>query len=164
VHWKFRHDEIKTPIAKLADAMGRLLPPKFELSFIATAKRKTRRVDGQGRISWNRYRLYVCVELAKGSVEIREYLDSLVVTYLRGTVVSYHCLREQRRITEVENAPVFHDHSGIEPSPQLELFDLSEYQLRYVSRRPRSRRKRYKADATQLLISEVLTPKRKPSR
>lgn len=161
VHWKFHHDEIKTPITKLADERGRPLPPKLELSYLATAKRKNRRVDGQGRISWNRYQLYVRIELAKGWVEIREYVDSLVVTYQSGTVVSYHCLRERNQITEVENAPVFHDHSGIEHSPQLELFDLSEYELRYVSKRPRAKRKRCKVDATQWLIWGIFPPKRK---
>jgi hypothetical protein len=161
VHWEFRKDEIKTPLAKLAGRTGRSLPHKFELSYLATAKRKTRQVDGQGRISFNRYQLYVRVELATSTVEIREYINSLVVTYRSGTVVSYHCIREQSRIAEVENAPVFHDHRGIEHSKQLELFDLSDYELRYVSKRPRSRRKLNIVDATQLFIEGIFPSKRK---
>ena len=132
------------------------MPEKFELSYLATGKRFTRKVSGQGRISWKRYGLYVRIELAKSEVEIREYIDSLVVTYQSGTVVSYQCLRERNQIKSVENNPVFHQHSQINDSPQLELFDLKGYELRYVSKRLKIARRRYEVDATQLLIGERL--------
>ena len=67
-HWEFRHDEVKTPLGKLGATKSRPLPEDFELSFLATGKRFTCVVDGQGRISWKRYRLYVRVELKKERV------------------------------------------------------------------------------------------------
>jgi len=136
VHWEFRHDEVRTPLGKLGAARGRSMPEDFELRFLATGKRFTRTVDGQGRISWKRYRLYVRVELRKEKIEIREFFDSLVIVYHSGTVVSYECSHERSEVSSIFNTPVFHDHPGIESSKQLELFDLSQLKLRYVSRRP----------------------------
>ena len=151
VHWAFRKDKVKTPLGKLGKACGRSLPQDFELGVVATGKRFTRTVDGQGRISIKRYRLFVSVDLSKQKVEIREFFDSLVVIYRSGTVVSYPCSLEKSKITEVANAPIFHDHPGIEVSRQLELFDISEFLLRYVSRRPENqKRKRIEIDAIQL--------------
>ena len=49
------------------------------------------------------------------------------------------------------NTPVFHDHPGIESSKQLELFDLSQFQLRYVSRRLPNQ-KNVSGNADQLVI------------
>ncbi len=49
------------------------------------------------------------------------------------------------------NTPAFHDHPEIKPSAQLELFDISQFQLRYVSRRPPNR-KHPGVNATQLLM------------
>jgi len=57
-------------------------------------------------------------------------------------------------MASVKNTPVFHEHPGIEPSPQLELFDVSQYQLHYVTKRP-PYRKRMRRDARQLLIEGV---------
>jgi len=94
VHWEFRKDEVKTPFGKLGSIRGRLMPEEFELKFLATGKRFKRTVDGQGMISWKRYRLYVKVELEKEKIEIREFFDSLVVVYHSGTVVSYECIHE----------------------------------------------------------------------
>lgn len=136
VHWEFRRDEVKTPLGKLGAARGHPMPEDFELRFLATGKRFTRTVDGQGRISWRRYRLYVRAELKKEKIEIREFFDSLVIVYHSGTVVSYECTHERSEVSSVYNTPVFHDHPGIESSKQLELFDLSQLKLRYVSRRP----------------------------
>jgi len=81
VHWEFRKDEVKTPFGKLGDIRGRPMPDDFELKLLATGKRFKRTVDGQGMISWKRYRLYVNVELKKDKIEIREFFDSLVVVY-----------------------------------------------------------------------------------
>ena len=72
---------MKTPLGKLGSTMGPPLPEDFELSLLATGKRFTRTVDGQGRMSWKRYRLYVRLELRKRNVEIQELFDSLVITY-----------------------------------------------------------------------------------
>ncbi len=154
VHWKFRNDEVKTPIGKLGSARGRSMPEDFELRFLATGKRFTRTVDGQGRISWKRYRLYVRAELKKEKIEIREFFDSLVIIYQSGTVVSYACTHERSQIASVPNTPVFHDHPGIEPTRQLELFDLSQFQLRYVSRRPPNQ-KHPRGKGTQLWIGNL---------
>jgi len=49
VHWEFRHDEVRTPLGKLGAARGCSMPEDFELRFLATGKRFTRTVDGQGR-------------------------------------------------------------------------------------------------------------------
>jgi transposase InsO family protein len=154
VHWAFRHDEVKTPLGKLGSARGRPLPENFELSLLATGKRHTRTVDGQGRISWKRYRLYIRLELRKEKVGIQEFFDSLVITYQDGAVASYSCVHERRQVTSVPNTPVFHDHPGIESSKQLELFDLSQFQLRHVSRRPPNR-KHPRSNATQLLMENI---------
>ena len=108
---------------------GRPLPEDFELSLLATGKRFTRTVDGQGRISWKRYRLYVRVELKKERVEIQEFFDSLVIIYQSESVVTYACSHEHSEINSVFDTPVFHDHPGIEPTKQLELFNLSKFQL-----------------------------------
>ena len=155
VHWAFRHDEVKTPLGKLGSARGRSLPDDFELSLLATGKRFTRIVDGQGRISWKRYRLYVRVELKQERVEIQEFLDSLVVTYRSGTVVSYACIHERSQVASVSDIPVFHDHPGMEPTKQLELFDMSQFKLRYVSRRPPNR-KHPPGNATQLVMEDIV--------
>ena len=64
VHWAFRNDEVKTPLGKLQSTKGHPLPDDFELSMLATGKRYTRTVDGQGRVSWKRYP--VGVEEGKG--------------------------------------------------------------------------------------------------
>ena len=154
VHWEFRNDEVKTPLEKLGSAMGRSMPEDFELRFLATGKRFTRVVDRQGRISWKRYRLYVQVELRKEKIEIREFFDSLVIIYHSGTVVSYECGHEGSAVSSVSNTPVFHKHPGIEPTAQLELFDMSQFQLRYVSRRPPNQ-KHPTGNATQLIMKEL---------
>jgi transposase InsO family protein len=151
VHWEFRKDEVKTPFGKLGSIRGRPMPEEFELKFLATGKRFKRTVDGQGMISWKRYRLYVKVELKKEKIEIREFFDSLVVVYHSGTVVSYECIHERSEVSSIFNTPVFHDHPGIESSKQLELFDLSQFQLGYVSRRPPNH-KNPVGSATQLVI------------
>jgi transposase InsO family protein len=154
VHWKFRNDEVKTPLGNLRSAIGRPLPEDFELKFLATGKRFNRVVDGQGRISWKRYRLYVRTELKKEKVEIREFFDSLVVVYKSGTLASYECAHERSQVISVSNIPVFHDHPGTESSAQLELFDLSHFPLRYVSRRPPNR-KHPRSNAVQMLIKGI---------
>ncbi len=151
VHWEFRYDEVKTPLGRLQSAKGRPLPEDFELSLLATGKRFTRTVDGQGRISWKRYRLYIRVELKKEEIEIQEFFDSLVITYQSGAVATYACTHERSKIASISDAPIFHDHPEIETSQQLELFDLSQFQLRYVSRRPPNR-KHLRGNAVQLLI------------
>ena len=151
VHWAFKNDEVKTPLGKLGSAMGRSLPEDFELSLLATGKRFTRTVDGQGRISWKRYRLHVRSELRKEKVEIQEFFDSLVITYQDGAVASYSCTHERSQVTSIPNTPVFHNHPGIEPTKQLELFDLSKFQLCYVNRRLPNR-KHPRENATQLLM------------
>ncbi len=154
VHWEFRDDEVRTPLGKLGIIKGRPLPEDFQLSLLATGKRFTRTVDGQGRISWKRYRLYVRVELRKEKVEIQEFIDSLVVTYKGGTVVSYACIHERSQVASVSKTPVFHDHPGVELTKQLELFDISQFQLRYVSRRPPNQ-KHPAGNATQLVIEGI---------
>jgi len=136
VHWEFRKDDVKTPLGKLGSIRGHPMLEEFELKLLATGKRFKRTIDGQGMISWKRYRLYVKVELKKEKIEIREFFDSLVIVYHSGTVVSYECSHERSVVSSILNTPVFHVHSGIESSKQLELFDLSQFQLRYVSRRP----------------------------
>jgi len=151
VHWEFRHDEVKTPLGRLGSTKGRSMPEDFELRFLATGKRFTRTVDGQGRISWKRYHLYIRAELKKEKIEIQEFFDSLVIVYKSGTVASYECTHERSEVTSVSNTPVFHDHPGIEPTAQLELFDLSQFQLRYVSRRLPNR-KHPPGNAIQLVI------------
>ena len=153
VHWAFRKDDVKTPLGKLGQARGLKLPEHFELSILATGKRVERTVSGHGWVSFKRYRLFVSTDLKRERVEIREFFDSLVVTYRSGTVVSYAISTEQREIIEVDNRPVFHAHPGIQHSPQLKLFDLTAYQFRYVLHRPPNRRhSRPKKDATQLMI------------
>jgi len=82
VHWEFRKDGIKTPLGRLGGAKGRSMPEEFELKLLATGKRFTRTVNGQGIISWKRYRLYVKAELKKEKIEIREFFDSLVTVPL----------------------------------------------------------------------------------
>ncbi len=159
VHWAFRHDEVNTPLGKLGATKGRPLPEDFELSLLATGKRFTRVVDGQGRISWKRYHLYVRVELKQERVEIQEFFDSLVITYQNGAVATYACSHERSQVISVSNNPVFHDHPEIETSPQLELFDLSQFRLRYVSRRPPNR-KHPRGNAIQLLFQDTQFPPR----
>ena len=151
VHWEFRRDEAKTPLGKMGDTKGRPMQDDFELKYLATGRRFTRTVDGQGMISWKRYRLYVKVELKKEKIEIREFLDSLVVIYRSGTVVSYECIHERSEVSSILNTPVFHDNRDIESSEQLELFDLSGFQLCYVGRRPPNQ-KHVSGNAEQLII------------
>ena len=91
------------------------------------------------------------VELKKERVEIQEFFDSLVVTYQNGAVVTYACSHERSQIASISNKPVFHDHPEIKPSAQLELFDFSQFQLLYVSRRPPNR-KHPRSNAIQLLM------------
>jgi len=111
VHWEFRNDEVKTPLGRLGSEKGRSMPDDFQLRFLATGKRFIRTVDGQGRISWKRYRLYVRAELKKEKIEIREFFHSLVVIYQSGTVVSYACTHGRNEVTSVPNTPVFHDRA-----------------------------------------------------
>ncbi len=66
-------------------------------------------------------------------------------------MVSYACTHESSEVTAVPNTPVFHGHPGIEPTTQLELFDLSQFQLRHVSRRPPNQKYRL-GNATQLMM------------
>jgi hypothetical protein len=100
--------------------------------------------------------LYVRAELKQQQVEIREFFDSVVVIYQSGSVVSYQCVHEQQEMVSVENTPVFHEHPGIEVSPQLELFDASPFKLRYVTRRPPYRKRtKNPVDAIQLLIDAL---------
>jgi len=54
-------------------------------------------------------------------------------------------------VSSILNTPVFHDNRDIESSAQLELFDLSGFQLRYVSRRPPNQ-KHVSGNAQQLII------------
>ncbi|MCH8295668.1 hypothetical protein IH992_31695 [Candidatus Poribacteria bacterium] len=65
-----------------------------------------------------------------------------MVTYRSGTVVSYPCFHEQSKMASIANAPIFHNHPGIEVSRQLQLFDISEFKLRYVSRRPENQKRK----------------------
>jgi len=158
--WEFRDDEVKTPFGNLAETKGRNMPEEFSLEVGATRKHFSRTVDGQGRISWKRYRLYVRTELAKEKVEIREFLTSLVVTYKSGSVVTYQLNYEETGafIASVDSTPVFHNNSGIEKSPQLELFDISDFSagIRYVTERPPYRKRRiFPLDATQLVIEGI---------
>jgi hypothetical protein len=127
VHWAFRDDEVKIPNRLLAGVKGREMPLPFSLEMVATRKHVSRIVDGQGRISFKRYRLYVCAELIKEKVEIREFFTSLVVSYKSGTVVTYQCSYEETdaKITSVDSTPVFHDNPGIEKSLQRETKRLS---------------------------------------
>jgi hypothetical protein len=160
VHWAFRDDEVKTPNGLLAEVKGRDMPIPFSLEVVATRKHVSRRVDGQGRISFKRYRLYVGAELAKEKVEIREFFTSVVVTYKSGSVVTYQCSYEEKgaEIASIERTPVFHDHPGIEKSPQLELFDVDDVTDRrcYVTRRPPYRkRRRFPINTTQLVIEGI---------
>lgn len=161
VHWEFRTDEVKTPFLKLGSTIGRKMPENFSLSVLATGKRYGRTIDGQGRISWKRYRLYVRAELKHQRVEIGEFFDSMVVTYRSGTVVSSECAHKRSQISSIPNTPVFHEHQEIKDSPQRELFNLSGFEFRYVMRRPPYRRRHPKRDATQLMIEGVEIPKRK---
>ena len=94
------------------------------------------------------------MELKKKKVEIRELFDSLVITYRAGAVASYSCIHERSQVISVSNNPVFHDHTQIKPIEQLELFDLPQFQLRYVSRRPPNR-KHPRVKATQLLMEDL---------
>ena len=84
----------------------------------------------------------------------------LNIHYKSGAVITYRCSYERTggRIARIENTPVFHDNSGIEKSPQLELFDVSAFsdKMRYVTQRPKNRkRRRFPIDATQLFIEAV---------
>ncbi len=80
-------------------------------------------------------------------------ITSLVVTYQRGTVVSYAISHERSQGVSIENTPVFHEHPGIQHSPQLALFALSGFECRYVTRRlPNRKRPHPKKDAIQLEI------------
>jgi len=65
--------------------------------------------------------------------------------------VSYECVHERSEVSSILNTPVFHDNRDIESSAQLELFDLSGFQLRYVSRRPPNQ-KHISGNAQQLII------------
>lgn len=159
-HWAFRDDEVKTPFGKLAKNKGREMPLPFSLKVVALRKHFSRTIDGQGRISFRRYRLYVCASLAKEKVEIREFFTSLVVTYKSGAVVTYQCSYEKMgaKITSVDSTPVFHHNSEIEESPQLELFNISDFSegMRYVTKRPPYRKHRiFPIDAIQLVMEGI---------
>jgi len=93
----------------------------------------------------------VRVELKQERVEIQEFFDSLVIIYRNGAVASYSCIHKRSQVTSVSNNPVFHDHPEIKTSAQLELFDLSQFQLRYVNRRP-PYQKHPHGNAIQLMI------------
>ena len=95
-------------------------------------------------------------------MEIQEFFDSLVVTYKSGAVVSYACAHECSEVASVPNTPVFHDHPGIELTKQLELFDISQFKLRYVSRRPPNR-KHPTGNATQLVMEGIVWKENKRS-
>ncbi len=95
-------------------------------------------------------------------MEIQEFFDSLVITYQDGAVASYSCIHERSQVTSVPNNPVFHDHLEIKPSAQLELFDLSQFQLRYVSRRPPNQ-KYPPGNATQLMMGGLDQAGNRPS-
>ena len=78
---------------------------------------------------------------------------------LRQTIVDIvsivdNCWHEHSEINFVSDTPMFHDHPGIEPTTQLELFGLSQFPLRYVSRRPPNQ-KYPPGNATQLVIEGV---------
>ena len=60
-----------------------------------------------------------------------------------------------RSAASVSDTPVFHDHPGIEPTKQLELFDMSQFKLGYVSRR-RPNRKHPTGNATQLVMEGIV--------
>jgi hypothetical protein len=158
---------VKTPLGKLGDIKGRDMPERFSIDEIVTGRHFVRTVDGQGRISINRYRLYVDFDLSKQKVEIKaeidacinfcEFLTSLVVVYQSGAVVTYRYTETdaEEQPIEIENAPVFHSNRAIERSLQLEFFDLTDFssQLRYVTKRQKNRRrKRIRPDAIQLSI------------
>ena len=81
-----------------------------------------------------------------------------MVTYKSGTVVSYACSHEQRTIHSVALEPVFHQHPGIDVSPQLQLFDLSRFPRRYVSRRPPYRKRRPKSKRERQLCFGFVFP------
>ena len=90
-------------------------------------------------------------------MEIREFFSSLVVTYKSGAVVTYQLNYEETgaKIASIERSPIFHDNSGIEKSPQLELFDVDDFteRMRYVTKRPPYRKRAiFPKDATQLVI------------
>jgi hypothetical protein len=77
-----------------------------------------------------------------------------VIIYQRGAVVSYGCVESKSELIEVDGQPVFHELPEIERSTQLELFDLSGFDLRYVIRRqPYRKRRQPKPDAVQLELS-----------
>ena len=85
---------------------------------------------------------------------------SLVVTYKSGAVVTYRLNYEEAgaKIASIDSTPVFHDNSGIEKSPQLEVFDVSAFSkgVRYVTQRPPYRKRRIlPIDATQLVIEGI---------
>jgi len=71
-----------------------------------------------------------------------------------GSVVTYACSHERIQVASVPNTPVFRDYPGIETSTQLELFDLSQFWLRYVSCRPPNR-KHHRSNAVQLLMEDL---------
>ncbi len=50
--------------------------------------------------------------------------------------------------------PVFHDHPGIEVSLQLELFNLTEFELRYVTWHPPYRQRQSKP-TLQLMLEGI---------
>ncbi len=74
------------------------------------------------------------------------------ITYQDGAVASYACIRERSKIASIPNTPVLHDHPEIKSSAQLELFDFSQYQPHYVSRRPPNQ-KHLRCSAIQLWIA-----------
>lgn len=163
-HWAFRKEDVKTPLGRIGKARGRPLPENFSLSVLALSKCSGRIVDGQGRIRFKRYRLFVHAQLAKQRVEIREGFDWLVVIYQSGAVVSYEYTHKESHIETVQNTPVFHDHQSISAPLQLELLDLSAYEFRYVAKLPSSQRRRYKTDAVQLPLFDSSAFPPKPKR
>ena len=152
-HWEFQLDAVKTPQAKLGQTQGRPMPEEFSLERIETTQPVERTVSKQGWISMRRYRLYVCTQLVKQKVEIREFLENWVVAYKGSAVVTYsYCEQtDETSFLSLDSAPVFHDHRGIPSSPQLELFSVAAFKMRYVSRREANRkRKKVNFDAVQL--------------
>ena len=72
-----KKDDMKTSLGKLAGTKGRDMSEEFTVDLISSGRRFIRTVDGQGRISIKRYRLYVNASLSKQKIEIREFLTSL---------------------------------------------------------------------------------------
>jgi transposase InsO family protein len=156
VHWDFRNDEVKTPLGKLGEVRGRQMPKNFSLEILEIQKPTARVVTKQGWVRIKRLALYVSAQLAEQKVFIREFSSNLVVTYNGSAVVTY--LYEEQTVDShplsIDNSPLFHDNRQIPQPLQFELFDLTEFELRYVVKRPAyRRRKKIPHDAVQLTFN-----------